>query len=137
MHPANKARWILLPAALALAVGTTYSGHVHAKDKHGRVTVTSISLSSAEAQRASTLFAQTCAACHGARLEGGVGPSLVGVGSRYALAKIERIAQHGKGKKKSVPMPAGLATPEEASLLARWLISGPIFGTDSPQSSKP
>jgi len=80
--------------------------------------------------------ALTCAACHGQRLEGGVGPSLVGIGSRIPPTKIERIAQRGKGKNKPVSMPPGLATPEEARLLARWLAAGPKLAVDAPETGQ-
>jgi hypothetical protein len=64
--------------------------------------------------------------------EGAVGPSLIGVGARYPLAKIEKIAQWGQGRKKPPPMPSGLVSEDDASLLAAWLVSS----SDVPSSEK-
>ena len=116
---------MLLMAVLAFSAGAawTAAGSVHARGKHrGDEGSASRPLSAAEAQQARALYARKCASCHGSRLEGGVGPSLAGVGSRYSAAKIARIAQNGKGKKNVISMPAGLATANEAHLLARWLV---------------
>jgi mono/diheme cytochrome c family protein len=94
-------------------------------------------LSPEEINRASALYAQKCAACHGRQKQGGpVGPSLLGVGSRYSLAKIERIAQRGKGRKKAQPMPSGLVTAAEASLLARWLATSQSGPAQTPEPDK-
>ena len=78
-------------------------------------------LSSAQSQRAAELYAERCAGCHGRQRQGGAGPSLVDIGLRRPQAKIEKIAQFGKGRKKEVSMPAGLVSAEEARLLATWL----------------
>jgi mono/diheme cytochrome c family protein len=105
----------------------------YAKDRRGGAKSTqSAPLSEAEIEQARTIYARTCAGCHGPRLEGAVGPSLVSVRSRYPLAKIDRIAQRGKGKNKPISMPAGLVSPGAASLLARWLAAGPKVAVDSP-----
>lgn len=118
LHP------ILLLIILGALTGTYVymTGYVHGKGKR-RDERTEISepLSAAEGQKAVALYSKTCAACHGHRLEGGVGPSLIDVRERYSIAKIEKIALRGKGKNKPVPMPAGLTTLEEARLLAHWL----------------
>src|SRR3972149_464611 len=140
MHSVRIFRWALLLIVLTLAVGAYWiTIHpAHAKGKHGGGrAVAPVPLSSAETQQARALYAKTCAACHGQQMEGVIGPSLVGVGSRYPLAKIEQIAQSGKGKKKPVSMPAGLASADEARLLARWLAAGPKIAADGPSSTKP
>ena len=140
MHSVRIFRWALLLMVLTLAIGaywiTIHSAHAKGKHGGGRAIATA-PLSSAETQQAHALYAKTCAACHGQQLEGVVGPSLVGVGSRYPLAKIEQIAQRGKGKNKPVSMPAGLASADEARLLARWLAAGPKIAADAPASTKP
>jgi len=133
------ARGILVLLVLTLAVGSGWLlfKPIHGNERHGigkghggrhreGIATTVPALPFPEAKQASTLFASKCSGCHGAQLEGGVGPSLVGVGTRFPLQKIERIAQYGKGRKKSVPMPSGIASSEEAALLARWLASSPI-----------
>ena len=142
-------RWGFVALVLALAVGGAWIafGPLYAKGRHGgghgnghrqdRATAAApAALSGGEVEQANALFAKTCAGCHGEKLEGGVGPSLVGVGSRYSLGKIERIAQYGKGQKKPVPMPSGLASGEEAKLLARWLATNPTPTGGSTTQSK-
>lgn len=136
-HPIQ--RTLLLRVTLALAVGAC-SGAPQpalAKGKHGESGAPAPEhLSATQVQQARTLYDRTCAGCHGQKMEGVIGPSLVGVGSRYSLAKIEKIAQRGKGKKKSVSMPAGLVSPDEAHLLARWLAAGPGLTTGLPASGR-
>ena len=127
MRSASTGMWRLLMLVATLSAGAiAVIGSVHAGGKHRRAEPLEPGpLSASEAGQAATLYAGKCAACHGPRLEGGVGPSLARLGSRYSVAKIARIAQNGKGRKKPVPMPAGLATSDEARLLARWLAGSP------------
>lgn len=61
--------------------------------------------------------AKGCTGCHGGNLEGGVGPALTGVGERLSAEEIANIIVNGQGS-----MPAGLASAEEADVLATWLI---------------
>ncbi len=59
----------------------------------------------------------TCTSCHGANLEGSVGPKLANIGSKYSADQIDEILKNGKGG-----MPAGLI-PDEAQrkAVAKWL----------------
>lgn len=57
--------------------------------------------SSPNAARGATIFAQNCAACHGARGQGGMGPSLVGESARKNFAQAVAWIEHPKP-----PMPA-------------------------------
>ncbi|ASF39934.1 cytochrome C [Halobacillus halophilus] len=63
------------------------------------------------------MFQSQCASCHGGNLEGGTGPNLTEVGSRYSAEEIQDIIVNGKGS----AMPAGLYTGEKAAALAKWL----------------
>ncbi|MGP4067706.1 cytochrome c550 [Halobacillus sp. B29] len=63
------------------------------------------------------MFQSQCASCHGGNLEGGTGPNLTEVGSRYSAEEIQDIIVNGKGS----AMPAGLYTGEKAAALAEWL----------------
>ncbi|SFF53702.1 cytochrome c550 [Halobacillus alkaliphilus] len=63
------------------------------------------------------MFQSKCASCHGGNLEGGAGPNLTEVGSRYSAEEIKDIIVNGKGSQ----MPAGLYTGEQATALAEWL----------------
>lgn len=63
------------------------------------------------------IFQQNCSSCHGGNLEGGAGPALNKVGSKYSAEEIADIIQNGKG----TGMPGGLVTGEAQQLLAEWL----------------
>ncbi len=78
---------------------------------------------SGDAARGATLFAASCAACHGADGGGGVGPDIAGVSAEAALAKIAA----GGGA-----MPAGLVTGPEALDVAAFvdaLDAAPVAAT--------
>ena len=70
----------------------------------------------ASAEKAEEIASTTCMSCHGENLEGGAGPALNKIGSKYAQSDIENIIKNGKGA-----MPAGVITPEEAKIVAEWL----------------
>ncbi len=59
---------------------------------------------------------QTCTTCHGANLEGSVGPNLQKVGSKYSQDEIKGILMNGKGN-----MPAGLVSGDGAAKVAAYL----------------
>ncbi|WP_366161235.1 cytochrome c [Bacillus infantis] len=63
------------------------------------------------------IYKQTCVSCHGINYEGGVGPSLYNVGSKYSEDEILNILINGKGS-----MPQGLISKEEASSMALYLM---------------
>ncbi|WP_078379671.1 cytochrome c550 [Sutcliffiella halmapala] len=59
----------------------------------------------------------SCIGCHGNDLAGGAGaPALVDVGDRLSPEEIKEVIINGQGT-----MPAGLANPQEAEVLAEWL----------------
>ncbi|HLR66476.1 cytochrome c550 [Virgibacillus alimentarius] len=62
------------------------------------------------------IFESNCASCHGADLSGGAGPDLTKVGGNLSEEEIHDIIINGKGS-----MPPGMATEEEAGVLAGWL----------------
>lgn len=70
----------------------------------------------ANAGNADELYKNKCSSCHGANLEGGVGPDLTKVGSSLSPQVIEDIIVKGKGS-----MPGGLLKGEEATQVAEWL----------------
>lgn len=63
-----------------------------------------------------TIFANSCASCHGQDLSGGVGPGLADVGSKLSDDEIKDVIINGVGT-----MPAGIVGAEEASILSEWL----------------
>jgi cytochrome c551 len=66
--------------------------------------------------KAEEIASTSCITCHGDNLQGGAGPALNKIGSKYAQDDIENIIKKGKGA-----MPAGVITPEEAKIVAAWL----------------
>ena len=69
------------------------------------------------AQKAEEIASTACMSCHGENLKGGAGPALDKIGSKYAQNDIENIIKNGKGA-----MPGGVITPEEAKIVAEWLV---------------
>lgn len=69
-----------------------------------------------DAARAQAIFQQSCSSCHGANLEGSVGPNLQKVGAKYSEEEILAIIEKGRGQ-----MPGGLVKGDEAKNLAAWL----------------
>ncbi|WP_404329905.1 cytochrome c551 [Mesobacillus maritimus] len=63
-----------------------------------------------------TLYAQSCAGCHGGDLQGGAGPELAAIGAKYSQEEIENIIANGQGT-----MPPKLLEGEKASAVAEWL----------------
>lgn len=66
---------------------------------------------------AEAVYAQNCAACHGANLEGMSGPKLADVGARLSAEDIENVIRNGQGA-----MPANvIEDDEEITAVAAWL----------------
>ncbi len=66
---------------------------------------------------AEAVYAQNCAACHGANLEGMSGPALTDVGARLSAEEIEGIIRNGKGA-----MPANvIQDDDEITAVSAWL----------------
>ena len=62
---------------------------------------------------------QSCIGCHGGELEGvGNAPALTNIGSKYSEEEIHDIIVNGI---EGTAMPGGMATGEEAEVLAKWL----------------
>lgn len=72
----------------------------------------------AGAGSAETLYQNSCSACHGGDLTGGVGPNLTKVGTRLSQQDIEKIINEGKGT-----MPSKLIDESQAAQVAKWLAS--------------
>lgn len=65
---------------------------------------------------AEQVFSQSCAACHGGDLTGGVGPDISKVGSNLSSDEIKTIILEGRGA-----MPAQNLDDAEATAVADWL----------------
>lgn len=61
-------------------------------------------------------YKQTCIGCHGGNFEGGVGPSLKGIGEKLSKDEIKDVLLNGKGA-----MPPGLVPAENADAMAEWV----------------
>ncbi|MFT9849566.1 c-type cytochrome [Aneurinibacillus sp. REN35] len=74
---------------------------------------------SGEKKDAQAIYQGKCISCHGQNLEGGVGPDLTKVGSKYKSAdEIKTIIVKGRNG-----MPGGLVSEADAKVLADWLIT--------------
>ncbi len=65
---------------------------------------------------AEKVFNNTCAACHGGDLTGGVGPDISKVGANLSSDEIKTIILEGRGS-----MPAQNLDDAEATAVADWL----------------
>lgn len=63
------------------------------------------------------LYANNCAVCHGGNLQGGGGPKLTGLSSKYSSEDIQEIIKNGKGS-----MPPVNMSEEDAKTLADWIL---------------
>lgn len=70
-----------------------------------------------QASAEDTLFQNHCSTCHGGNLEGGYGPSLQHVGSKYSKDQILAIMKNGKG---AMPSQAFISQADRDKL-ATWL----------------
>lgn len=68
------------------------------------------------AEAGELLFKESCASCHGTKLEGGSGPVLSGIGGQKTKTEIFETIKDGKGM-----MPSGLVPETDAKILANWL----------------
>ena len=69
-----------------------------------------------DAARGATVFATSCAGCHGADATGGVGPALRGSG--LTAAEVEAVVATGQGT-----MPAGIVPGQDAADVAAYVAS--------------
>lgn len=63
-----------------------------------------------------SIFQQHCSMCHGGNLQGGAGPNLQHIGSKWSKAKILNQIKNGGGG-----MPGGLISGADAQKVADWL----------------
>jgi cytochrome c551 len=67
---------------------------------------------------AQAVFKANCVSCHGANLEGGMGPNLTKTGGKYSKDQIAGLIANGKG---AMPGFKGKLTDGEINGLADWL----------------
>ncbi|WHZ00801.1 cytochrome c [Neobacillus sp. YX16] len=90
-----------------------YEGPEHAAKAGGKTA----GGETASIEKAEEIASTSCMTCHGENLKGGAGPALDKIGSKYAQNDIENIIKNGKGA-----MPGGVITPDEAKIVAEWLV---------------
>lgn len=73
--------------------------------------------SSNTAMDGETIYNKSCAACHGDKLQGTVGPKLIGLKSKYSEDEVINIISKGTSQ-----MPANLVSEEESKIVAKWLM---------------
>ncbi|MEH7416774.1 cytochrome c [Neobacillus drentensis] len=71
---------------------------------------------SASDGNAADIVGKNCITCHGDQLQGGAGPALTKIGSKYDQSEIENIIKNGKNG-----MPAGVISGDDVNIVAKWL----------------
>ncbi|KUP07222.1 cytochrome C [Bacillus coahuilensis m2-6] len=61
-------------------------------------------------------YQSACIGCHGGNYEGGVGPTLIGVGDKYSAEELSDILINGKGA-----MPGNLVPADNVEAMVEWL----------------
>lgn len=70
----------------------------------------------ASAGNAEDIVGKNCITCHGDQLQGGAGPALNKIGSKYKQNEIEHIIKNGKNG-----MPSGVISGGDVTVVAKWL----------------
>src|SRR5690625_7237961 len=73
----------------------------------------------AEAAPGETIYKKNCASCHGQNIDGGAGPSLVSIGSKYTTDEIIDIIENSKGNMQ----PQKQVAEEDRVILAEWIVN--------------
>jgi cytochrome c551 len=64
-----------------------------------------------------SIYKESCAACHGAQLQGAVGPTVVDMKNKYSEAAVLKIISEGTNK-----MPGNLLDDEKSKIVTKWLM---------------
>lgn len=95
-----------------------------------------IDMSENDLKKAKALYINTCKTCHGEKMEGGVGPSLVNVGQRVFFDEFKSIVTGGRGQ-----MPGFIHIEDQSvTALYRYLGGNPSrfnFGRRADTSKRP
>lgn len=110
----RRVRLIVIPACLLLGVSATVFTLSKLALAEANTPETSGEIVLGDAYRGQVVYAQSCASCHGASGEGGVGPKLVGNPISLAAAKAQIEAGSGT-------MPGGLVTGRQQEDVLAYL----------------
>lgn len=115
-------KWIfasLLVGASVVGIGVLFNIAVSQQHETEKTAVAAkVPEGTLDAAAAQALFKQNCISCHGADLQGAVGPNLQKVGSKLTLEQIYKLLQNGKGM---MPSFKAQLKDEEIANLSRWL----------------
>jgi len=64
-----------------------------------------------------SIYKDSCAACHGDKLQGAVGPGVTDLKSKYSEAEVLKIVNEGTKK-----MPGNLLDEEKSEIVTKWLM---------------
>jgi mono/diheme cytochrome c family protein len=64
-----------------------------------------------------SIYKESCAACHGDKLQGAVGPKIVDMKSKHSEADFLKIISEGTNK-----MPGNLLDDEKSKIVTKWLM---------------
>jgi cytochrome c551 len=64
-----------------------------------------------------TIYKESCAACHGVKLQGAVGPVVANMKSKFSEAEVLKIVNEGTNK-----MPGNLLNKEQSEIVTKWLM---------------
>lgn len=107
-------RLLLIPALLFVAVSAATFGLAKLHPAKPSPPAAAASVRLGDAYRGETVYAQSCASCHGAAAEGGLGPKLAGAPLSLAAARAR--IESGGGV-----MPANLVTGRDRDDVLAYL----------------
>ena len=115
----------LLPLAASFTAQAKPKAHRAAKPKaHATAAKPKAHAAAAKAPDAAAVFARACAGCHGAKLQGGVGPALANEGSKHDAKWLAQKITDPMKLKPNSPMPPASrlnVSAPEVKALAAWL----------------
>ncbi|QQZ09363.1 c-type cytochrome [Heyndrickxia vini] len=112
-----KKTWVSFGINIVLLVCLVFVLFIYKGPQSSQTASTSEHASANTTANAEAIVKKNCITCHGDTLQGGAGPALNKIGSKYDQGEIENIINNGKNGK----MPAGLISKDEAKSVAEWL----------------
>ncbi|MDF2717606.1 MAG: cytochrome [Paenibacillus sp.] len=110
-------RKLLVGLALLLAVSLSACGRSNTPDTNQGAGGTAGGGGTATVD-AAAVYKQNCTSCHGGNLEGGAGPKLQTVGTKYSKDQIAGLISNGRG---AMPGFKGRLTEADINGLSDWL----------------